>query len=196
MLRIILFALLMLALAAPALAQSDPNKGYDGSRITPPVERVSLPTAGSRPRATSEIHLGDRAPDFELEDASGAKVKLNSLRGQWVALFFVNKRDAIPPLDAVQRDLQPRGVRVVAVCAEKTHSLRRYLNDHPTAVLALCDPMSDVAALYGLYDSTQNMTRPGLVLLGIDGTVRLTVMGQALPPEDATRIVQYAVTGL
>jgi len=40
------------------------------------------------------------------------------------------------------------------------------------------------------------MTRPGLVLLDIDGTVKLALIGQALPAADATRIVQYAVDGL
>ena len=84
----------------------------------------------------------------------------------------------------------------MAVCAEKPSALRRMLSEHPTDVVTLADPMSDVAALYGLFDSTRNMTRPGLVLLGIDGTVKLALMGQTLPPEDLTRIVQYAVDGL
>ncbi len=197
MVRVGLFAMILLAVASAAYSQSDPDKAYGGrARVSPAVERASLPTAGSRPRVTSEIRLGDRAPDFELQDASGARVRLQSLRGQWVALFFVDRRDAVPPLGAVQRDLEARGIRVVAVCAEKPSALRRVLAEHPADVLALSDPMSDVAALYGLFDSTQNMTRPGLVLLGIDGTVKLALMGQTLPPEDATRIVQYAVDGL
>ena len=123
-------------------------------------------------------------------------MRLKSFRGQWVALFFVDRRDAVPPLGAVQRDLGARGIRVVAVCAEKPSALRRMLSEHPTDVVALSDPMSDVAALYGLFDSTHNMTRPGFVLLDIDGTVKLVIMGQTLPPKDVTRIVQYAVDGL
>ncbi len=196
MLRMMLCALALFAFAASVSAQVDPGKGNDRTRITPAVERASLPTAGARPRVTAQVHLGERAPDFELEDATGAKVRLNRLRGQWVALFFVSRREGLPPLDQVQRDLQARGVRVIAVCAEKPHSLRRYLSDHPNSVLALSDPMGDVASMYGLFDSLHSATLPGMVLLDIEGIVRLALMGQALPSDDATRIVQYAVSGL
>ncbi|MEO5989532.1 MAG: peroxiredoxin family protein [Candidatus Eisenbacteria bacterium] len=195
MLRTMLSALLLLVIAAPVFAQVD-SKRYDPTRIGPRAERAALPTVNPRPRVTAQVRLGDRAPDFELEAASGAKVQLSRLRGQWVALFFVSRREGLPSLDAVQRQLEARGVRVVAVCTEKTHSLRRYLSDHPSSAMALSDPMSDVAALYGLFDNTRAATLPGMVLLDIDGVVRLSLMGQALPSDDATRMVQYAVSGL
>lgn len=195
MLRIMLSALLLLVLAAPVFAQVD-SKGYDRSRITPRVDRGGLPPPGTRARVTSSLHLGHRAPDFELQDEVGEKVRLHSLRGQWVALFFVSRREGLPPLDTVQRDLETRGVRVVAVCADKAHSLRRYLRDHPSSALTLSDPMSDVAALYGLFDNTRAATLPGMVVLDVEGVVRLALMGQALPSDDATRMVRYAVTGL
>ncbi len=194
--RIMLSALLMIALAAPLSAQTDPAKRYDGSQTAPPPTRVSLPSAVSRPRVTSQVHIGERAPDFELESAEGEKVKISSLRGQWVALFFVSRREGLLALDEVQRTLSPRGIRVVAVCAEKIHSLRHYLADHPSSALTLGDPMSDVAALYGVFDSTRNATLPGLVVIDIEGRVRSALMGQTLPPKDAARIVQYAVNGL
>lgn len=196
MLRIMLCALLCAALAAPAFGQNDPTKSYGTSNPTPTVRKPAMPTALSRPRVTADVRLGDRAPDFELEDAAGNKVRLGSLRGQWVALFFVGRREALAPLDSVQRQLAPRGVRVVAVCSEKAHSLKRYLAEHPSDVLALSDPMSDVTALYGLMDTTNDMPRPGMLLLDIEGAVRTVYMGQSLPAEDATRIVQYALMGL
>ena len=149
----------------------------------------------ARPRVTSEVRVGERAPDFELEDTGGSHVKLSAMRGQWVALCFVGRREGVTALQRVQTDLAPRGVRVVAVCSEKAHSLKRFVNEHPTSVLALADPMSDVACLYGLYDTTRDRSLPGLVLLDIEGRVRLAIMGQALPEEDVARIVQYAVAG-
>jgi peroxiredoxin Q/BCP len=41
------------------------------------------------------IHPGDTAPDFELETDAGEKLRLSSLRGRPVVLFFYPK-DATP----------------------------------------------------------------------------------------------------
>jgi peroxiredoxin Q/BCP len=41
------------------------------------------------------IHPGDTAPDFELETDGGEKLRLSSLRGRPVVLFFYPK-DATP----------------------------------------------------------------------------------------------------
>jgi peroxiredoxin Q/BCP len=37
--------------------------------------------------------IGDAAPDFSLEDDRGQRVKLSSLRGSKVVLFFYPKDD-------------------------------------------------------------------------------------------------------
>lgn len=40
-----------------------------------------------------ELKVGDVAPDFELPSSKGGKVKLSSLRGQQVVLYFYPKDD-------------------------------------------------------------------------------------------------------
>jgi Peroxiredoxin len=39
------------------------------------------------------LKIGDRAPDFELESDSGEKIRLSSLRGKTVVLYFYPKDD-------------------------------------------------------------------------------------------------------
>jgi len=39
------------------------------------------------------LTAGSQAPDFELENDEGTRVRLSSLRGSWVVLFFYPKDD-------------------------------------------------------------------------------------------------------
>ena len=39
------------------------------------------------------LHVGDTAPDFELLTDAGAPLKLSSLRGQHVVLYFFPRAD-------------------------------------------------------------------------------------------------------
>jgi peroxiredoxin len=58
------------------------------------VEPSAFDVAAAEPSITvtpqmGSPHVGDTAPDFELSDQTGAKVKLSSLRGKVVMLAFV-----------------------------------------------------------------------------------------------------------
>jgi len=37
------------------------------------------------------LEIGDAAPDFEVLDHTGTPVRLSTLRGKWVALWFYPK---------------------------------------------------------------------------------------------------------
>ncbi len=41
----------------------------------------------------TQLNAGDAAPDFDVEDDAGARVKLGDLRGKKVILFFYPKAD-------------------------------------------------------------------------------------------------------
>ena len=45
------------------------------------------------PGQTKELSAGDRAPDFELPSSTGKPVKLSSLKGKQVVLYFYPKDD-------------------------------------------------------------------------------------------------------
>lgn len=188
-------AMLLLALASPAIAQTDfkPSRGMPQppSEMRPPASAMA-----GRPRVTAQVVIGETAPEFTLDTADGHPLKLSSLRAGWVALFFIDRREALPTTDAIANELKPLGVRVLAVSGEKGQTLARLARERPlSACTALSDPTGDVAALYGLWDSGHDAVRPGFVLISPGGNVRMAVLGQALSASDATRLVQYALTG-
>jgi peroxiredoxin len=78
-------------------------------------------------------HVGDSAPDFELVDQNGARVKLSSLRGSVVVLAFVTSwcpfsKAEQPYLRAMAEEYAPKNVKFVAVDVnEPEKGYREYL---------------------------------------------------------------------
>ena len=69
------------SVAPPALSSA--AAGSSPFDSTPPEPSIAITGDMGSP------HVGDEAPDFELVDQTGAKVKLSSLRGKVVMLAFV-----------------------------------------------------------------------------------------------------------
>jgi len=186
--------LLLSMLAAPsALAQSE-FKG--GSGTSPPgVTRPNARAAAGRERPSTRVAVGERAPDFELTKMDGKPLRLSSLRGDWVMLWFAEDRDSLERVESVASANAEIGVRTVVVCFDKLQALSHYLGNRTLSYVPLADPTGEIVALYGLLDSGTDQVRPGFVLVGPRGNVRLALLGQELPPSDASRLVQVAVQG-
>lgn len=79
------------------------------------------------------VHAGVPAPDFELTDQSGKKVRLSSLRGSVVLLAFVSSwcpfsQAEQPNLIKLFDDYKGRNVKVVAVDVKESEAAyRNYL---------------------------------------------------------------------
>lgn len=187
---------LALALAVPAHAQGD-FKPPPGARPTP-APSPTKPTeksATARGRVTERVAIGERAPDFELDGLDGRPVRLSRLRGNWVMLVFVERRDSLDAVEPMARALSGIGVRTLAVCFDKPQSVARHLGGRDPGFTALADPTGDITALYGLLEPLRDQGQPGFVLVNPRGDVRLALLGVDLPNEDASRLVQFAVTG-
>ena len=112
--RRLALALTLLFAAATAAAQSTdryrPNQ-------PPPVKREGSGGMPSSPRLTlGSVEKGERAPDFDLPLAGGGKVKLSTLRGQWVVVCFCPKR-SLESLVSLAREV-PERVLVLGVVPE------------------------------------------------------------------------------
>lgn len=185
-------ALALLLAAATAAAQ-----GTDRYRPNqpPPVKRDPSGGMPSSPRLTlGSVEKGDRAPDFDLPLAGGGKVKLSTLRGQWVVVCFCPKR-SLESLDSLAREV-PERVIVLGVVPEKVGHLSAWAAQRDTKALLLDDMTGDISALYGAYDVTRNQPRPGYAIVDPKGVVNRIDIREGLVPADAARAVQYAVTGL
>jgi peroxiredoxin Q/BCP len=103
------------------------------------------------------VEEGQPAPDFELESDAGQPVRLSSLRGSLVVLYFYPKDDtpgctaqACGIRDAWAR-FRERGVVVLGVSPDSEESHRRFKSKYDLPFTLLADPGHAVADLYGVW---------------------------------------------
>jgi peroxiredoxin len=193
--QLLLPLLLALAVAPAALAQSDFKPRPGATAPQAPTIKPTHPATPSRSRVTTRVAVGESAPDFELRKLDGTPVRLSSLRGNWVMVYFVERRDSLASVEPVARALASIGVRTVAVIFDKVQAVAKVLGGRDPGYLPLADPTGEIVALYGLLDATRDQSQPGFVLVTPRGDVRLALLGHELPSEDASRLVHFAVTG-
>jgi len=188
----------VLALALLLLPRGALGQGEQKQPPTP-APTVSRPesqqSSTSRGRVTMRVAVGEKAPDFELDTIEGKPTRLSKLRGDWVMLVFVQRRDSLLTMEPMAKALKSIGVRTVAVCWDKSQSLKNYLRGRDLVLLPLADPTGEIVALYGLLNSVRDQSEPGFVLINPIGDVRLALLGMELPNADASRLVEFAVTG-
>ena len=188
-------ALALTLITVPANAQTDSRTNPNAPLPTPTAPRSG--GLGVSARAVEHWAVGERAPDFELLNAAGARFDLHESRGRWVALFFTDRRDGLPDIADLARTLDSLKVRTLAVCHEKVHSLAAW-NGQPrsSAMMTLADERGDISALYGLWENVGGSTRPGLFLLDPHGVIRVALVGQKVSAPSLPGLVQSATEGL
>lgn len=182
----------VLVLPATLAAQIEPKN--------PPPVSTTRPEGGVRPpasqiRISSRVYVGEAAPGFELTSAAGSQVKLSRYRGERILLTFADRKEAFTRYAAVAESLRAEGVKLVGVCHGSPRSLRTIAQRDSLRFDLLADPTGEVSAVYGAFDFATSTTLPGYVLVGRQGTVRMVVLGQSLPPEDLLQITRYALIG-
>jgi cytochrome c-type biogenesis protein len=85
--------------------------------------KVEMPTASNPAASSSDKASLQPAPDFELRTADGRAFRLSDLRGQVVLLNFwatwcIPCRAEIPTFNAMQREHEARGFKVVGVLTQ------------------------------------------------------------------------------
>lgn len=190
-------ALALLVAAATAAAQSTDR--YNPPTTAPGGKRAGPTSVQSNSRVTlGHVEKGDHAPDFELGLAGGGKVKLSTLRGQWVVVCFIARHDGLEGLaglDSLARDV-PEHVSVLGLMQEKVSTLQTWSARNPTHAMLLEDVTGEIAALYGSYDMERGEPRSGYAIVDPSGVVQRIRVGERIVPSEAARAVQYAVTGL
>ena len=100
---------------------------------------------------------GEEAPDFELQDQDGEPVRLSSLRGSPVVLYFYPKADT--PGCTTQAcgirdrrgDYRASGAVVLGVSPDEPKKLRKFADKHDLDFTLLADTEHDVAEAYGVW---------------------------------------------
>lgn len=120
-----------------------------------------------------ELAVGDRAPEFSLNDGDGNEVTLAALRGQTVILYFY-PRDNTPGCtqqacgfrDAFA-DFQAMGAIVLGVSTDTAKSHQKFTQKFELPFPLLVDSDAAVATAYGVYGLKKFM---GKEYMGISRT--------------------------
>jgi peroxiredoxin Q/BCP len=130
------------------------------------------------------LKVGDLAPDFELEDDAGNRVRLRDLlaTGPLVLYFYpadstpVCTREACMFRDAYE-DLAARGVRVVGVSPQRAGTHARFRERHRMPFPLLVDAGRAGARAYGALGFLGLFTRRVSYLIGREGKVEDVARG-------------------
>jgi peroxiredoxin Q/BCP len=117
------------------------------------------------------IEQGAPAPDFDLESDAGERVRLSSLRGKPVVLYFYPKDDT--PGCTLQAcairdawgEFEATGAVVLGVSPDDVSSHEKFRDKYDLPFTLLADPDHAVADLYGVWGEK---SYAGKTYMGID----------------------------
>jgi peroxiredoxin Q/BCP len=138
--------------------------------------------------ASAAVRVGDPAPDFTLQDATGTPVRLSQFRGQSEVVLFFYPKDHSPVCTAEAcsfRDsheaIQSAGAEVIGISADSVASHRQFAARNQLRYHLLSDSGGVIRARYGV-PRTLGLI-PGRVTYVIDnqGIVRHIIAAQFQP---------------
>ena len=103
------------------------------------------------------VEEGKPAPDFELPSDSGDRVRLSSLRGKPVVLYFYPKDDTpgcttqACGIRDVYADFRRRGAVVLGVSPDDEASHVKFKEKYSLPFTLLADPEHEIAEEYGVW---------------------------------------------
>ena len=139
--------------------------------------------------AKQDLHIGEKAPDFELEDEAGEIIRLADFRGRKVIVYFYPKDDtpgcttqACGFRDAYPRIAQRQAV-VLGISPDGVESHRKFKSKHRLPFHLLVDPGHGTAKTYGVWGGLSNVRSHFVV----DEHGLLEDIRIGISPEDSVR---------
>ncbi len=120
------------------------------------------------------LEVGQMAPDFEAKNENGEVVKLSSLRGKKVVLYFYPK-DNTPTCTTQSCNLRDNhkallkaGYVVLGVSSDSERSHRNFIKKQSLPFSLISDPEQQVQKLYGVWGEKTTFGKTYI------GTIRTT----------------------
>lgn len=133
--------------------------------------------------APSVPAVGDKAPDFTLQDADGTQVSLSDFVGRKVILFAYPAAGTpgctteACEFTAARPQLDTAGYTVIGLSPDSPEKLATFATDSALDLILLSDPDKTVLAAYGAYGEKKNYGRTVLgvirstFVIGADGRI-------------------------
>ena len=143
------------------------------------------------------IQVGQEAPDFELVDQNGEKVKLSSFRGNKnvVVVFFpfAFTGTCTGELCALRDDLsgfQNEKIQLLAISCDAMFTQKVFADKEGYKFPLLSDfwPHGATAEKYGVFNSERGLALRGTFIIDKQGIVRWSVVNS---PAEARNIADY-----
>ena len=148
------------------------------------------------------ISIGEKAPDFVLEDKNGKKVSLSDFKGKKVVLYFYPK-DNTPgctrqacAFAASYDEFKNKNIEVIGISKDSSASHIKFAEKHNLPFILLSDP--DLIAIKG-YEVWKEKKLYGKVSMGVvrttflideDGNIE-KIMPKVKPDTNASEILKY-----
>jgi peroxiredoxin Q/BCP len=103
------------------------------------------------------IDDGKIAPDFKLQDDSGAVVQLSKMKGRTVVVYFYPKDDTsgctleAKDFSAAAAEFRKEGADIIGISPDKVDSHRKFKAKHELDVRLAADPEKSAANAYGVW---------------------------------------------
>ncbi len=160
----------------------------------PPEE--TTPTASeetSTPASEEGTQIGNRAPDFELQDLDGQSISLSSLRGSPVMLNFWASwcppcRYEMPFIQEVYDEWSDKGLMVLAINLEESASTaKQFMQAEGLSFPVLLDTRSIVAGKYNI------RAIPTTFLIDKDGIIQGIKIGAFQSKEEIETSIRMVI---
>ena len=163
--------------AAPA----PPPNTSSAQTAAAPSGAAGTPASAAAPTTptadTGEVAVGKPPPDFSFKTHDGESMKLSSLKGKPVVLYFYPK-DETPGCTAEAKDfrdqwkdLEKKGVTVIGISTDTPESHKAFATHHNLPFHLVSDESGTIAKSFGVPNRAGFLARQTFVI-GADGNVK------------------------
>ena len=152
------------------------------------------------------LEAGTKAPEIVLNDKDGNEVRLSSLAGQRVVVYFYPKdntpgctRQACAFRDEFE-EYKKLGIPVIGISKDSEVSHQKFASKHELPFILLADPELDAIKAYDVWQEKKQYGKVSMgvvratYLIGADGVIE-KVWKKAKPDTNAREILEYIAKG-
>jgi peroxiredoxin Q/BCP len=157
----------------------------------------ATPVSSAAPAPSGTLKEGDPAPDVEMTMQDGKKVKLSSLKGQLVAVYFYPKDQTSGCTVEAQNfrdrfdDLKKAGITVIGVSTDDAASHKAFIEKEKLPFDLAIDTDKSLAKSFGVPSLGPGYHARWTFLVGKDGKIK-KVWKDVTPKDHADEVLSAA----